>query len=183
MVRDNRRGRGHWTGCHTFRNIVCDGDASGIHERRDGALKMGGTYWYYVSWALGLAYSLHRPVLASDPLQYRIDYCDEYYDPNQPSTSSCPLLPGQYLNVLEVPWEKRFVSRSRSSSVSLVTDFDLSTLNPEDRYITPKPAPRPKLPKLMTKLSKLDRKYSAMIRFSGSLSQPQCSGRGPPPRQ
>src|SRR5580704_94499 len=49
MVRDNRRGRGHWTGCHTFRNIVCDGDATGIHERRDGALKMGGTYWYYVS--------------------------------------------------------------------------------------------------------------------------------------
>ena len=163
MVRDNRRGRGHWTGCHAFRNIVCDGDATGIHERRDGALKMGGTYWYYVSWRLDGHISC-RPSCSAllTPLQYRIDYYDEYYDPNQPSTSSCPLLPGQYLNVLEVPFEKRFVSRSRSSSVSLVTDFDMSTLNPEDRYITPRPAPRPKLPKLMTKLSKLDRKSSAV---------------------
>jgi hypothetical protein len=86
--------------------------------------------------------------------QYRIDRDEEYYDPSQPSTSSCPLLPGQYLNVLEVPFEKRFISRSRSSSVSLITEFH--TLNPEDRYLTPRPAPKPRLPKLMTKL---DRKY------------------------
>lgn len=49
MKRDRRRGNGIWTGCHKFRNIICDGDSNGIHEKRDGALKMGGTYWYYVS--------------------------------------------------------------------------------------------------------------------------------------
>lgn len=49
MKRDSRRGWGHWAGCHKFRDIICDGDASGMHEKRDGGLKMGGTYWYYVS--------------------------------------------------------------------------------------------------------------------------------------
>jgi hypothetical protein len=108
---------------------------------------MGGTYWYYVR---GTPASTPFPIkLISE--QYRIDHDEEYYDPSQPSSSSCPLLPGQFLNVLEVPFEKRFISRSRSSSVSLVTEFH--TLNPEDRYITPRPAPKPRLPRLMTKLN------------------------------
>ncbi|KAF2671387.1 hypothetical protein BT63DRAFT_412424 [Microthyrium microscopicum] len=140
MKRDSRRGWGNWTGCHKFRNIIYDGDSSGFHEKRDGGLKMGGTYWYY----------------------YRIDGHEEYYDPSQPSTSSCPLLPGQYLNVLDVPWEKRFVSRSRSSSVALVTEFH--TLNPDFRYRNPRPAPKPRLPKLMTKIDASDiRAWSATL--------------------
>lgn len=48
MKRDSRRGHGYWTGCHTFRDIICDGDLADIHERRDGGLKQGGTYWYFV---------------------------------------------------------------------------------------------------------------------------------------
>ena len=47
MERDRRKGRGFWSGCHTFNDIICDGDDEGIHEKRAGGLKMGGTYWYF----------------------------------------------------------------------------------------------------------------------------------------
>lgn len=47
MVKDSRRGHGIWSGCHRFKDIICDGD-SDIHEARNGGLKMGGTYWYFV---------------------------------------------------------------------------------------------------------------------------------------
>lgn len=49
MKRDSRRGWGNWTGCHRFSDVIYDGDAAGFHEKCDGGLKMGGTYWYYVS--------------------------------------------------------------------------------------------------------------------------------------
>jgi hypothetical protein len=52
MRRDSRRGYGCWTGCHRFSNIVYDGDSNGFHEKREGGLKMGGTYWYYVSFEI-----------------------------------------------------------------------------------------------------------------------------------
>ncbi|KAE9990973.1 hypothetical protein EG327_000686 [Venturia inaequalis] len=126
MTKDSRRGHGIWSGCHTFKNIICDGD-SDIHEARSGGLKMGGTYWYF----------------------YRIDDDEEYHDLSQPATSACPLLPGQTLNVLEVPCDTgRYVSRSRSSSISISSA--VQTLNPDDRYLTPRPAPTPKLAKLIT---------------------------------
>lgn len=53
MTKDSRRGHGIWSGCHTFKDIICDGD-SDIHEARNGGLKMGGTYWYFVSLLLFL---------------------------------------------------------------------------------------------------------------------------------
>lgn len=49
MERDSRVGAGHWRGCHTFTNIICDGLMEPNGVKRDGGLKMGGTYWYYVS--------------------------------------------------------------------------------------------------------------------------------------
>lgn len=49
MERDVRRGQGQWKGCYSFRNIVCDeNNISGSQNRRDGGLKMGHTYYYYV---------------------------------------------------------------------------------------------------------------------------------------
>lgn len=71
-------------------------------------------------------------------LQYKIDDNEEYHDVYQPSTTFCPLLPGQRLNVLEVPIQ----SRSRKSSTSS-TSSEIHTLNPEDKYLTPKPPPIP----------------------------------------
>lgn len=48
MERDSRRDRGQWKGCYSFRGITCD-DARGVGPARDGGLKMGSTYHYYVS--------------------------------------------------------------------------------------------------------------------------------------
>jgi hypothetical protein len=48
MERDPRMGTGHWRGCHTFKNITCDGEARATGPSRQGGLKMGGKYWYYV---------------------------------------------------------------------------------------------------------------------------------------
>ncbi|KAF2845668.1 hypothetical protein T440DRAFT_258845 [Plenodomus tracheiphilus IPT5] len=104
---DARRGRGIWKGCFTFSDIICDGDLDEQSTRRDGLLKMGGTYWYY----------------------YKVDEDEECHNPSEPSTTVCPLLPGQRLNVLEIPRERH--SRSNSE-----TAF---TRNPGDRYLTPVP--------------------------------------------
>ena len=46
MQKDPRTGGGHWRGCHSFTNIVCDGDVINAADGRNGGLKMGGTYWY-----------------------------------------------------------------------------------------------------------------------------------------
>jgi hypothetical protein len=48
MERDSRRDRGQWRGCHSFKDIICDGDSTKM-AGRDGGLKMGQTYYYYVS--------------------------------------------------------------------------------------------------------------------------------------
>ena len=49
MQRDRSAGTLDWRGCHSFTDIVCDGnDLDGNAVKRDGGLKMGGTYWYYV---------------------------------------------------------------------------------------------------------------------------------------
>lgn len=49
MERDRRMGSGHWRGCHTFTDITRDGNSPSQSPGRSGGLKMGGTYWYYVS--------------------------------------------------------------------------------------------------------------------------------------
>jgi hypothetical protein len=48
LERDIRRGRGQWRGCYAFEDIICDGDG-GSSPKRTGGLKMGSTYYYYVS--------------------------------------------------------------------------------------------------------------------------------------
>ncbi|KAF3037021.1 hypothetical protein E8E11_004664 [Didymella keratinophila] len=85
-----------------------------LSPKRDGPLKMGGTYWYY----------------------YEVDGEKECHNPSQPSTTICPLLPGQSVNVLEIPVE----GRSRSNSI---VDASAFTLNPKDRYLTPVPPGKP----------------------------------------
>ena len=65
LQRDRRRGRGTWAGCFSFENIICDGDLKNLGQQRNGALKMGGTYWYYVS----TGFHLHT-ILRQGPLDY-----------------------------------------------------------------------------------------------------------------
>lgn len=47
MKRDTRRARGQWRGTFAFKDIICDGSEQS--ESRDGGLKMGQEYWFYVS--------------------------------------------------------------------------------------------------------------------------------------
>ncbi|KAK8048288.1 hypothetical protein PG994_010018 [Apiospora phragmitis] len=117
MERDARRSRGQWRGCHTFRDIVCDGDQSFISPKRTGGLRMGQTYYYY----------------------YEIDGSTETHDPAMPSTTSCPYLPGQTVNTLDVPTEHP--SRHRSASMTSITAVEYRTMNPMDKFRSPRPAP------------------------------------------
>lgn len=72
------------------------------------------------------------------------------------------MLPGQVVNVLNVPMH--FSSgnhRSRNASVSS-TSSELRTMNPEDKYINPRPAPTPPAPQA----SALDLDCSTLSRSS-----------------
>ncbi|TKX19625.1 hypothetical protein C1H76_8197 [Elsinoe australis] len=125
LHRDTLRGRSFWTGCHKFENIVFDGIKPDWNKPRNGALKQGGRYWYF----------------------YRLDDADEYCDPANPTTTDCPLLPGQLLNVLDVPIEiVEKLPRGRSASVDIAFIHQpVMTLDPEARYKKIKRQP----PKLM----------------------------------
>lgn len=86
---------------------------------------MGSTYWYY----------------------YQVNGTDEEYDKAEPYTTSCPLLPGQCVNILDVPLDgsaDTVLQQPSSPSPAI------HTFNPDDRYINPRPAPKPQLPRLIT---------------------------------
>ncbi|RFU31002.1 hypothetical protein B7463_g5320, partial [Scytalidium lignicola] len=118
MERDIRRSPGQWRGCYAFDHIICDGDDS--TAPRKGGLKMGSTYYYY----------------------YELDGGVEVHDSRLPHTSSCPYLPGQPVNLLSVPVEVRRLRR-RSVSMSAMSNGDIMTMNPADKFVTPRPPPRP----------------------------------------
>lgn len=148
MQRDARRSREHWTGCYSFENIICDGNVSTTGGTRNGGLKMGGTYWYYVS--LPAVRPRSVCMLITVPNQYQLDDATDFHDSAEPSTTACPLLPGQLLNVLNVPFHLSS-GRSRNDSVSS-TSSDLRTMNPADKFMNPRPVPipQPKLARLNT---------------------------------
>ena len=126
MQRDSRIGRDHWSGCHSFSNIICDGKNLSDNQPREGGLKMGGTYWYY----------------------YKLDDDIEFHNSVEPSTTQCPLLPGQLINELHVPVVLSG-NRSRNASVSS-TSSERRTMNPSDKFINPRPVPKPELSRLKT---------------------------------
>ncbi|KAI9845603.1 MAG: hypothetical protein M1838_001687 [Thelocarpon superellum] len=153
MDKDTRKGAGHWRGCHKFENIVCDGDPCALAKTRDGGLRMGGKYWYY----------------------YELDGDVECHNPHEPSTSACPVLPGQIVNVLEIPFEIGSESpRDRSGSVNFLASIEPveRTMDPADKYISPRPAPTPRPPRLATSPTALRHSRSQ------SLSPTTCSSIG-----
>ncbi|KAM7196036.1 hypothetical protein V8F20_007230 [Naviculisporaceae sp. PSN 640] len=121
MERDTRRDAGQWRGCHSFKDITCDGD-SGSTPRRDGGLKMGHTYYYY----------------------YELDGASETHDPSLPSTNKCPYLPGQTVNTLWIPVEQS--GRKRSASLNSLRDENYMTMKPADKFVTPRPPPPTMMP-------------------------------------
>ncbi|KAK5740982.1 hypothetical protein LTR17_004336 [Elasticomyces elasticus] len=115
------------TGCFHFDNIVFDGDKLDWSKPRSGGLKQGGVYWYY----------------------FRLDFDVETYDDDKPYTAGCPLMPGQVMNMLEVPTEIVLPpSRSRSlcydsiaATSAAMASTGYSTLEPSDRYAALEPPP------------------------------------------
>ena len=104
--------------------------------------------------------------------QYKLDDDVEYHNPAEPSTTSCPMLPGQVVNVLNVPMH--FSSgrqRHRNASVSS-TSSELRTMNPEDKYLNPRPAPEPTLARLNTSAT---HKLAAPLQLSPSTLSPSSS--------
>ena len=67
--------------------------------------------------------------------QYRLNGETEHHDPVEPSTACCPLLPGQPVNVLEVPTEPKKSGGLNDSSDSI--DSMVFTLDPKDKYLPP----------------------------------------------
>ncbi|TDZ68237.1 hypothetical protein CTRI78_v002233 [Colletotrichum trifolii] len=117
MERDIRRDRGQWRGCHTLKDVVADDESGAMDNKRSGGLKMGQTYYYY----------------------YEIDGTQESHNPALPSTSQCPYLPGQIVNSMDVPYE--LAERKRSASLGSLHNSDYKTMNPHDKFITPRPPP------------------------------------------
>jgi hypothetical protein len=127
MHHDRRRGIGTWTGCFKFHNIIFDGNRPDWSRPRTGGLKQGGVYWYY----------------------YRFDNDVEAYDDSRVCTADCPLMPGQTMNVIEVPTEvMQPPSRCRSAcyegiagTLSALKKLGRQTLDPADKFAAIEPPP------------------------------------------
>jgi hypothetical protein len=125
MRNDRRRGHGIWSGCFRFYDIIFDGEGEQLsfnQKPRTGGLKQGGTYWYY----------------------YRLDYDVEAYDDSKDYTTGCPLLPGQLVNVIEVPVEiVPPPSRCRSACIEAENvEGTLRSLKSMPRYALVQAPPR-----------------------------------------
>jgi hypothetical protein len=72
-------------------------------------------------------------------VQYELDGVTETHDPQVSSTTSCPFLPGQKVNKLWVPHERS--NRTRSASTNSLRSTDLKTMDPEHKFVTPRPPP------------------------------------------
>ncbi|KAF2726075.1 hypothetical protein K431DRAFT_342329 [Polychaeton citri CBS 116435] len=124
MHNDRRRGSSFWAGCFKFENIIFDGDIPNFTKPRSGGLRQGGTYWYY----------------------YQLNHEVEAFDASQPITTNCPILPGQPINIIEVPseeWERPERRRSDSFDVvgTLANMTAMTTLEPDSKFAKPKPPP------------------------------------------
>ncbi|EXJ92660.1 hypothetical protein A1O3_01212 [Capronia epimyces CBS 606.96] len=158
MQRDPRTGPEHWSGCHSFSNIICDGDLQPSGVPREGGLRMGGTYWYY----------------------YQLNDDLEFHNSAEPSTTSCPMLPGQLVNVLNVPFALSS-SRSRNNSASS-TSSEFRTMDPTDKFLNPRPVPpKPLLPRLNTSptLPQQSWSLSSSPARAGPTRGRSASSRGP----
>lgn len=78
--------------------------------------------------------------IEADPYKYELEDGTEIHDPSLPSTTTCPYLPGQSVNLLWVPVEIQ-MPRDRSASMSSMASGDIKTMVPADKFLTPRAAP------------------------------------------
>lgn len=58
MKHDTRRGRGRWKGCYSLKENDQSTAGANRNTKRNGGLKMGNTYYYYV----GFTIMYHSPI-------------------------------------------------------------------------------------------------------------------------
>ena len=71
----------------------------------------------------------------------------ESHNPAEPSTTVCPLLPGQPVNVVELPIElgpEQPRDRSQSTADMNPVETAARTMDPADKFVNPRPAPKPR---------------------------------------
>ncbi|KAI4176538.1 MAG: hypothetical protein LQ348_005976 [Seirophora lacunosa] len=88
---------------------------------------MGGTYWYFVR--------IEEAVSVKD---YRLDGDSEQHDSDEPSTTTCPLLPGQQVNVLDVPTQQQ----DEEHRPCTLLESSVFTMDPKAKYSPLKPPVR-----------------------------------------
>ena len=142
LDRDRGLGRGHWRGCHAFPNVS--------QRIRTVGLNMGGTYWYY----------------------YRFDGDLEYHDPVEPSTTACPLMPGQHVNILEVPLDQD--DSCKNTTTSLTTYH--WTLDPKEKYAPTKPYDQAKHTKRTSDASAMASFHEAWVKRSSEGKMSRSGG-------
>ena len=169
-------GRGFWRGCHSFVNIICDGQTMNKQPGRSGGLRMGEKYWYYVRKPHGLP----PHYLTSD--QYKLNGDIEYHNTAEASTTSCPSLPGQPVNVVEIPLIHSSHSRSTSASSNTSSASEIRTMNPEDKYLKPRAAPLPRLHTTPSKTSLLPASSKYPTPPGSSLEPPSIHETVPHPK-
>lgn len=81
----------------------------------------------------------------------------EHHNETEPTTSHCPFLPGQPVNVLQVPVllpdsEPIHTHEGGVRDSLAFNTLDYRTMNPEDRYMNPRQPPKPKVARLRTSL-------------------------------
>lgn len=86
----------------------------------------------------------------TDRSQYLLDNDVEHFNEAEPITTKCPLLPGQPVNVLNVPIIlPDSCSHGRSSSTGSQEE-DYRTMNPEDKFMNPRKPPKPSSNRVQT---------------------------------
>lgn len=73
--------------------------------------------------------------MSTQYILHTIDGDLETFSDGEPKTQSCPLLPGQTMNVLDVPLQANLVAGRNVSSSSI--DSLVFTLDPKDKYLPP----------------------------------------------
>lgn len=101
-------------------------------------------------------------------LQYELDGASETHDPSQPSTSTCPYLPGQTVNTLYIPVEQSL--RKRSASLTSLREDDFKTMDPASKFVSPKPASTPTPPEAPRRIGTAPLRITQHKRSARSLS-------------
>lgn len=74
-------------------------------------------------------------------IKYRVDGDIDFHDPANPSTTSCPFLPGQVVNVLDVPAQAIPMNGVNRRELDLL-ESAIYTMDPRDKYLKPRPVIR-----------------------------------------